>query len=119
MVLIYVKVRVSNHVKPKLRTELELLVDTGSMLTWIPRKTMEGLDVTLRGTRQFRTIEGKVIKREKGVVAVECEGLETVAEVVFADESYELVMEVTTLESLGFRVNPLTGKLDYIGLLAV
>jgi len=119
MGLTYVKVKASNIMKPELKMELELLVDTGSMLTWVPRKTIETLDVKPRGLRQFKTIERKLIKRETGVIVVEYDGLETVSEVVFADEGDGSVMGVTTLESLGFRVNPITGKLEYIGLLAV
>jgi len=117
--LTYVKIKASSLMKPELTTELELLVDTGSMLTWMPRKALDALGVKPRGFREFKTIEGKLIKRETGVVVVEYNGLEAVSEVVFAEEKDGSVMGVTTLESLGFRVNPITGKLEYIGLLAV
>lgn len=119
MGLTYVKVRASNLMKPEAKAELELLVDTGSMLCWMPRKVLEELDIAPRAVRQFKTIEGKVIKRETGAVVVEFDDLETVTEVVFAEEGDGTVMGVTTLESLGYRVNPATGKLEYIGLLAV
>lgn len=105
--------------KPEVKRELELLVDTGSILTWMPRESLEALDIKPRGFRQFKTIEGKLIRRETGVAVLEYEGLEAVSEVVFADEGDGSVMGVTTLESLGFRVNPTTGKLEYIGLLAL
>jgi len=117
--LTYAKVRASNLMKPEVKRELELLVDTGSILTWMSRESLEALDIKPRGFRQFKTIEGKLIERETGVVVLEYEGLEAVSEVVFAEEGDGSVMGVTTLESLGFRVNPLTGKLEYIGLLAV
>jgi len=119
MGLTYVKTRVSNLLKPELKTELDLLVDTGSVLTWMPRKTLEGLGIIPRGVRQFKTIEGKTIDRETGVAVIEYGGQEVVSEVVFAEESDGAVMGVTTLEGLGFRVNPVTGKLEYVGLLAV
>lgn len=119
MGLTYVKIKANNLTKPELKTELDLLVDTGSTLTWMPRKTLEALAVEPRGVRQFKTIEGKSIRRETGLVVVEYEGLEAVSEVVFAEETDGSVMGVTTLESLGFRVNPITGKLEYIGLLAI
>jgi predicted aspartyl protease len=117
--LTYVKIKAINLMKPELKTELDLLVDTGSTLTWMPRKTLEALSVEPRGIRQFKTIEGKSIRRETGLVVVEYEGLEAVSEVVFAEETDGSVMGVTTLESLGFRVNPITGKLEYVGLLAI
>jgi len=117
--LTYAKVRASNLMEPEPKVELELLVDTGSVLTWMPRRTLESLDVKPRGVRQFKTIEGKLIKRETGVVVMEYEGLEAVSEVVFAEKGDRSVMGVTTLESFGFRINPITGKLEYIGLLAI
>jgi len=117
--LTYVKIKASNLMKPELKTELELLVNTGSILTWIPGNTLDALGVKPRGVRQFKTIEGKLIKRQTGAVIVEYDGIEAISEVVFAEETDGSVMGVTTLESLGFRVNPITGKLEYIGLLAV
>jgi len=113
------KIKASNLTKPELKTELELLVDTGAILTWMPSETVDALDVKPRGVRQFKTIEGKQIKRETGVVVVEYDGIEAVSEVVFAGEEDGSVMGVTTLESLGFRANPIAAKLEYIGLLAV
>jgi len=117
--LTYVKIKASNLMKPDRKMEFELLVDAGSILTWMPNKVLHSLGVEPRGIRQFKTIDGKLIKRETGVIVVEYDGLDAVSEVVFAEETDGSVMGVTTLESLGFRVNPITGKLEYIGLLAL
>ncbi len=99
--------------------EVELIVDTGSVFAWISRRVLEEIGVKPRRVRLFRTIDGRVVSREVGVVTVAYEGYEGDVEVVFAEEGDVMVMGVTTLETLGLEVDPVTGKLRYIGHLAL
>jgi len=99
--------------------EVELVVDTGSVFTWISRRVFEEIGVKPRRVRLFRTIDGRVVSREVGVVTVAYEGYEGDVEVVFAEEGDAMVMGVTTLETLGLEVDPVTGKLRYVGHLAL
>jgi aspartyl protease family protein len=99
--------------------EVELIVDTGSVFTWISRRVLEEIGVKPRRVRLFRTIDGRVVSREVGVVTVAYEGYEGDVEVVFAEEGDAMVMGVTTLETLGLEVDPVTGKLRYVGHLAL
>lgn len=119
MGLTSVKVSIANPIKPRMSVQFELVVDTGSILSWIPRVLLEKLNIKPRRVRDFRTIEGRNIRREVGLATVAYEDYEVDVEVVFAEEKDMPVLGVTALESLGYRVNPLTGKLEYIGLLAV
>ncbi len=48
--------------------EVELIVDTGSVFTWISRRVLEEIGVKPRRVRLFRTIDGRVVSREVGVV---------------------------------------------------
>jgi predicted aspartyl protease len=45
---------------------MKLLVDTGSTYTWIDKKVAEEIGIKKLGTHKFKTIEGKIIKREVG-----------------------------------------------------
>ncbi|MEM1558593.1 MAG: hypothetical protein QXG12_08375 [Thermoproteota archaeon] len=45
MSLKYVKVTVSNPMKPDFREDLELVVDIGAVLPWIPREVLERIGV--------------------------------------------------------------------------
>lgn len=99
--------------------EIELIVDTGSVFTWISRGTLEELGVKPRRVRQFRTIDGRVITREVGVATVRYEDYEGDVEVVFAEGGDAQVLGVTALETLGLEVDPITGKLRYVGHLAL
>jgi predicted aspartyl protease len=114
-----VKLTIYNVDDPLSNAEIELLVDTGSVLTWISRKTLERLRVKPRRKGRFKTIEGKLIGRSVGIIGVKYGGEETIVEAVFAIDRDAQVLGVTALESLGYRVNPISGKLEYIGLLAI
>ncbi len=54
----------------------------------------------------FRTIDGRVVSREVGVVTVAYEGYEGDVEVVFAEEGDAMVMGVTTLGNTWTRGRP-------------
>ncbi|MCR6691265.1 MAG: aspartyl protease family protein [archaeon YNP-LCB-003-016] len=99
--------------------EVELIVDTGSVFAWISRSVLEELGVKPRRVRQFKTIDGRVVTREIGVVTIKYEDYEGDVEVVFAEKGDAQVLGVTTLETLGLEVDPVTGKLKYIGHLAL
>jgi aspartyl protease family protein len=103
----------------KASKEVELIVDTGSTFTWIDRRALEGVGVRPRRTRQFKTIDGRTITRDVGVATIRYEGFEGVVEVVFAEEGDAQVLGVTALETLGLEIDPVTGKLKYVGHLAL
>jgi len=114
-----VRVTVSNPMKPDFREDLELTVDTGAILPWIPRKVLERIGLKPESRKVFKTIEGKFIERLTSFARIKYGEHETVVEVVMAEEGDVPVLGVVALESMGYRVNPLTGQLEYIGLLAV
>lgn len=119
MGLTYVKVTVINPVNPSLKEDVELIADTGSVLPWIPRKTLERIGIKPEGKKVFKTIEGKSVERETSFARIKYKESETVVEVVMAEEGDIAVLGVVALESMGYRVNPVTGQLEYVGLLAV
>jgi predicted aspartyl protease len=103
---------------PSSNAEVELLVDTGSFLTWISDGTLRRLGIKPRRRGRFKTIEGRTVERDVGIIGLKYGGEEAFAEAVFATAEDAQVLGVTALEGLGYRVNPVTAKLEYIGLLA-
>src|SRR2546427_12539674 len=51
-------------------SEVELIVDTGSILTWVKRGTLQKIGVKMRWVMEFRTIEGRIIKGNTGLIAI-------------------------------------------------
>jgi len=91
--------------------DLELIVDAGSMYTWIMRERLDLIGVRPSGTRRFRTIEGRTVERGIGEAVIECLGERATRVVVFAERDDVEVMGVEALEGLGLEVDPVTRQL--------
>ena len=83
----------------------EVLVDTGSELTWLPRDLLTGINVTPVRRRNFTTATKQMVTRETGYAILSAEGFETVDEVVFAEPSDMALLGVRTLEGFGVMVD--------------
>jgi len=99
--------------------EVELLIDTGSIFTWIRGRTLDKLGVKRRRLRRFKTIDGRIVERWTGIATIVYESYEGDTEVVFAEDSDAEVLGITALETLGLEIDPITGRLRYIGHLAI
>lgn len=99
--------------------QLELIVDTGSILTWIKSDSLTALGNKAKREKEFRTIEGKTIRRRTGPATIKYDGVEADVEVVFGEETDAEVLGVTALESLGLQIDPVTLKLHRSSLLAL
>ena len=118
MNLTKVKVFVKNP-ETGIGKEIELIVDTGSIFTWINKNILEEIGIRRRRIRQFKTIDGRIVMRYVGIATIKYEEYEGDVEVVFAEDNDAQVLGVTTLETLGLEVDPVTGKLKYVGHLAL
>jgi len=96
--------------------EVEGSADTGATLSAIPRSLAEEL-----GIRAFKrdTVEAgaDLVEVERGVAVISIAGRELVTEVWISDIIGRVLIGVTTLEMLGLRVNPRTGRLEPAPLL--
>ncbi len=98
---------------------VELIVDTGSILTLVKSDRLEEIGSKPRREKDFRTIEGRTIRRKTGPATIRYDGAEADVEVVFGQEEDAEVLGVTALESLGFQVDPVTMQLRRSSLLAL
>ena len=95
------------------RVTVRLVVDTGSTLTWVDADVLAQLGIRPRETRAFLLIDSRrePLRRPVADALVECEGLQGVVGVVFADPGDHQVLGVTALKRLGLSVDPQTGTL--------
>ena len=91
--------------------QVDLLVDTESTYTWIPRPMLEELLIKPSTVRNFRTIDGRTLKREVGEVLMECAGEHATRMTVFAEKGDANVLGVDALEGLGLEVDPVSREL--------
>jgi len=100
-----------------LRVELEFIVDTGAIYTVIPKSVADRLRLKETGRRKFKIANGDVVEYpvSEAYIIVKGEGVTSV--VAIADEKTPLLLGVTTLELLGLKVDPITGKLTPLELM--
>lgn len=100
--------------------ELELLVDTGSIYTWIKSDKLLSLRIKPMDKGKFRTIENKIIEREIGEAIIECMDKKATTIVVFAKEKDNEVLGLYALEGLRLEVDSLTKQLkEFKAILAL
>ncbi|MGZ8844579.1 MAG: hypothetical protein ACXW18_13010 [Pyrinomonadaceae bacterium] len=84
----------------------ELLVDTGSEYSWLPKDTLVGIGVRVRKpNQQFVMANGQVITRDIGYAILKTDGFETFDEVVFAESGDLNLLGAHTLEGFGAIVD--------------
>jgi predicted aspartyl protease len=111
MGLTYVDVLISGS-SETMSKSFKLLVDTGSMFTWIDGAALKELGVEPRTQKKkFRNIEGREILRDVGEAKLELNGEKATRIVVFAERGDIAVFGMNSLEGLGFEVDPSTNKL--------
>ncbi len=97
--------------RPRGSEKLELLVDTGSVYSWIPERVLEKVGASRAETITFTTIEGRRVRRPVGEAKVEFDGTTRHCVVVFGKPGDASVLGVTALENLALEVDPATKRL--------
>jgi clan AA aspartic protease len=106
---VWVDVTVKNPATNK-SALLKALVDTEATYTVIPRKVFEELQLPLRGKRKVRTARG-IIELDVCEGVVEIMGKSTPTLMLVSDDLDFALVGITTLELLGFEVDPVTREL--------
>jgi clan AA aspartic protease len=106
-----VRVTIAHPADTTRQTEVELLVDTGATLTWVPREVLDSLGVPRLRRRSFLVADGRTIDRETAGAIVRLNGSEANVTVVVAEPGDGRLLGATALESLGFAVDPIRRRL--------
>jgi predicted aspartyl protease len=88
------------------RQELtDVMVDTGSEYTWIPRTLLEQLGVEPARTERFESADGRILERDVGFAMLYVAGRATPTIVVFAGDDDMVLLGAIALEGLNMRVD--------------
>ena len=94
----------------------QLLVDTGSELTWVPESALHPIGVQLvKKDLDFLMANGQTITRSTGYAILRASGFETVDEVVFGQPGDLAILGARTLEGFGATVDPSNKRLVAAG----
>ena len=84
---------------------IEVMVDTGSELSWLPKKELLNIGITPRGKKRFAMANKEIIERDYGYAILQAEGNTTNDEIVFAENSDITLLGVRTLEGFSVMVD--------------
>jgi len=105
------KVKLYNPHDLSKSTAIELLVDTGSMYTWVRHEKLGKIGIRPIDKRKFRTINNRVVECKISEAIAECLNRKATTIVVFAEETDSEVLGLHALEGLGLEVDPVTKQL--------
>ena len=84
---------------------VEVLVDTGTEVSWLPKKELQDIGILPESKKQFVTADKRIIERDIGYAILTAEGYSTIDEVVFAEDSDMSLLGVRTLEGFSVMVD--------------
>ncbi len=99
--------------------EVELLVDTGAVISFVPREILEGLGVPKQFRRVFQLASGQTIERDVGLAFFRWDAHVCGAPVVFGEPNDARLLGVTALEGMSLQVDPVGKTLRPVPTLAV
>jgi aspartyl protease family protein len=88
------------------------MVDTGATFTKIPKSVAEKVGTKTRRKVLVQLSTGGLIERDLGYFETELEGVRDIVPVTVASEDEPTVIGYSTLEILGFKVDPSRRKLE-------
>jgi len=83
----------------------EVMVDTGSELSWLPKQLLLDAGITPRGKKCFSTATKEIVERDFGYAILKAEGYATNDDIVFAEDSDMSLLGVRTIEGFGVMVD--------------
>ena len=107
---ITVTIQVGDHQGNRFE-EFDIIVDTGSTYTALPRAILERLGVPVQRSLQSETADGRMVPVDVGETTVRLEGLQFHTRVIFAEENEPSLLGVVTLEEAALAVDPVAGRL--------
>ena len=84
---------------------VEVMVDTGSEVSWLPKQLLLDAGITPRTKKRFATATNQIIERDIGYAILSAEGYSTIDEIVFAEDSDMSLLGVRTIEGFSVMVD--------------
>ena len=93
------------------REPVKLLVDSGSLYTWISATTLRELGVLPSDRRRIVTIEGRTTERAMAEILITLEGRTLHTLCLFGESGDLEVLGAYTLEGFGLAIDPIQRRL--------
>ena len=97
--------------------EIEVVVDTGSTYTAVPRAMLQRLGVPVERSVPSETADGRIVPVDVAHTMIRLEGLTFPTPIIFAEEGEPSLLGVVSLEEAALAVDPVSGQLIPTNLL--
>src|SRR5437870_758943 len=111
MGITYVNVSIANPANPARSRRKKLLADSGALYSIIPKEILRAIGIKPYGSETFTLADGSDIQRDVGTAFLRINGRKASSPVIFGEKNEGALLGVIALESLGFSIDPRTGKL--------
>ena len=105
------EVQLASPARPDRRETVKLLVDSGSMYTWVSASLLRDLGVQPTERRRVLTIEGRTTERGAAEILITLEGRTLHTLCLFGEPSDLEVLGAYTLEGFGLAIDPVQRRL--------
>jgi predicted aspartyl protease len=112
-------ISVGNPAYPEATVPVEFLIDSGATYSVVPAAILETLGIKPLTTQEFRLANGARIMRQRGIALFQYKERIGGADVVFGEAGDIALLGATTLESLGYALNPLRRDWEPLPMLLV
>jgi len=102
MGLTVLSLEVANPANPAARENVDFLVDSGAVYSFVPRDVLVRLGVEAHSRQRFRLADGSVIERDRGDALFFYKNQRGAAPVIFGEADDATLLGAVTLQSLGF-----------------
>lgn len=111
MAITYLPIKISNPVNAQKATVLDFLVDSGVAYSVVPRRILDKLKIRPDEKREFMLADGRKITRQISGARFEYSNHKGHAPVIFGEKGDSVLLGATTLEAMGFALDPLKREL--------
>src|SRR5215510_10122715 len=107
----FTEVQLAAPERPDRREVVKLLVDSGSVYTWVSSAVLRDLGIQPTERRRLLTIEGRAIDRRAAEILITLEGRTLHTLCVFGEPGDVEVLGAYTLDGFGLGVDPVQRRL--------
>src|SRR2546426_232704 len=107
----FAEVQLASPERSDRRETVELLVDSGSMYTWVSANLLRDLGVRPAERRRLLTIEGRAVERASAEVLITLEGRTLHTICLFGEPGDLDVLGAYTLQGFGLGIDPIQRRL--------
>ena len=102
----HLPITISHPTNAKKSKTVDFLIDSGAIYSVVPSSVLKSLDIKPDEEREFVLANGQKMKRKLGIGRFSYKGRIGGASVIFGEKDDSILLGATTLEAMGFVLNP-------------